>query len=205
MTSRKKLADLANAVHEAGHTVSIWTEELLPGVKKVSIVSDPKTGNAGTTVPKHKRTLSVLSSRQLLRARIRTFLAGRIAEELCLGEPFMGAYDDFEMATRLAMILVAQEGMHDGFGPLSLGETAMSEHVRRKVDLAIAKVLAECYREEKARLRRKKQQILKITFALTEQKTLRKRQIKAILGKRPKWRVPIPALKRSKNTKARRK
>lgn len=206
MTSRKKLADQANAIHEAGHTVSMWTEPLLLGVKRVTIIADPEGGSLGETTPRHKRWMKSLTSHQVVRARIRFFHAGRIAEELCLGERFIGSSDDLENATGLAVLIAAKEGMHDGIGMVCLGKMAASEHAKKLVDKAVTAILDECYREEKKRLTRHKQDILKVAFALMERKTPRKRDLKKLLGKRPKWRMPMKELKRRpKRTNARRK
>lgn len=206
MTSRKKLANQANAIHEAGHTVSMWTEPLLLGVKRVTIVPDPDGASLGATTPRYKRWMKSLTSHQVVRARIRFFLAGRIAEELCLGEPFVGASDDLENATGLAMLIAAQEGMHDGVGMVCLGKMAESEHAKKIVDKAVTAILDECYREEKKRLARLKQDIMKVAFALMEQKTIKRRGLRKLLGKRPPWRLPMKELKRRpKRTNARRK
>ncbi|WKZ28826.1 MAG: hypothetical protein QY323_04830 [Patescibacteria group bacterium] len=191
---RSVLAAQATAIHEAGHTVAQWIETMLPGVKKVSII---RTKNAlGRMTPKSKKWEISLASEAYVRAVIRVMMAGRIAELICLGEAFLGSGDDIERATALAHRVVAVEGMEKGFGLTNLGQMAQSEHVLKQVDLAVAKILREERANAYNKLQKRKQDILKVTFALLERKQLKTKDLKKILGGRKKWKPKRGTLKR---------
>ncbi len=193
MITRTQLAEQANAIHEAGHAVSRWFEPVLPGVKRATI--KPDATSLGSVTPKHKKWESSLSTKASSLAWIRTLLAGRIAEEVCLGEAFIGSSDDHEKATSVARTLVAREGMHEELGPICIEQMAGSEALRKQIDDAIRAILQECRVEETKKLRRRKQEVLRVAFALIEHKTLKHKHLKEILGPRPKWRPKRGALK----------
>ena len=48
-------------------------------------------------------------------------MGGRVAEELVFGEISTGAQNDLEKATQIARAMVAEYGMSEKVGPLSLG------------------------------------------------------------------------------------
>lgn len=193
MITRTQLAEQANAIHEAGHTVSRWFEPVLPGVKRTTIKEDATS--LGRMTPKHKKWEASLSTNESSRAWIRTLLAGRLAEVVCLGEAYIGSSDDLERATSIARTLVAHEGMDEVLGPISIEQMADSEDLRKQVDDAIRAILKECREKEMRNLRRRKQEILRVAFALIEYKTLKHKHLKKILGPRPKWRPKRGALK----------
>ncbi len=161
---RSELAKQANAIHEAGHTVAQWVETILPGVKSVSII--PKGGSLGRMTPKSKKCEQSLASEEHVRARIRVAMAGRIAELICLGEAFLGSYDDIKGATALAYLMVAAEGMDKDIGLTNIEGTAESEYLRKKIDQAIDKIKREERANAFAKLQKHKQDILKVAFAL---------------------------------------
>ncbi len=193
MITRKELAKQANAIHEAGHTVSRWFEPVLPGVKRTTIKEN--ASSLGSMTPKHKKWEASLSTKESSKALIRTLLAGRIAEEVCLGEAYIGSSDDHGNATLIAKTLVAHEGMNEELGPISIEQMAGSENLRKQIDDGIRAILQECREEEMKKLRRRKQEILRVAFALIEHETLKHKQLKEILGPRPKWRPKRGALK----------
>ena len=49
-------------------------------------------------------------------------MGGRVAEELCFDEISTGAQNDLEQATQIARAMVAEYGMSEKVGPLSLGQ-----------------------------------------------------------------------------------
>ena len=59
-------------------------------------------------------------------------MGGRVAEELCFDEVSTGAQNDLEQATQIARAMVAEYGMSEKVGPLSLGPRGRQLHVRRR-------------------------------------------------------------------------
>ncbi|KAA8549370.1 hypothetical protein F0562_001054 [Nyssa sinensis] len=112
------------ARHEAGHAVvGTAVASLLPGqprVEKLSIL--PRSG--GTlgftyTPPTHEdRYLLFIDE---LRGRLVTYLGGRAAEEVVYsGRVSTGALDDIQRATDMAYKAVAEYGLNQTIGPVSL-------------------------------------------------------------------------------------
>ncbi|CAN6442977.1 unnamed protein product [Victoria cruziana] len=111
------------ARHEAGHAVvGTAVANLLPGqprVEKLSIL--PRTGGAlgfTYTPPNEDRYLLFIDE---LRGRLVTLLGGRAAEEVAFsGRVSTGALDDIRRATDMAYKAVAEYGLNQTIGPVSL-------------------------------------------------------------------------------------
>ena len=106
------------AYHEAGHTLVAWN---LPGtdpIYKVSIL--PRGVAMGVTqlLPEEDRHYY---PKTYLMNRLSVALGGRNAEKLVFDDVSSGAQNDLKEATSLAEKMVAQWGMSEKIGPLSLG------------------------------------------------------------------------------------
>jgi cell division protease FtsH len=102
------------AYHEMGHALAALN--LLPGetVHKVSII--PRgIGSLGYTIQRPIED-RFLMTRTELHDKLTVLLAGRAAEQLCLGEVSTGGADDLVRATRIARSMVMQYGMHPVLG-----------------------------------------------------------------------------------------
>ncbi|EEF36721.1 ATP-dependent zinc metalloprotease FTSH 9, chloroplastic [Ricinus communis] len=112
------------ARHEAGHAVvGTAIASLLPGqprVEKLSIL--PRSGGAlGFTYTPPTNEDRYLLFIDELRGRIVTLLGGRAAEEVVYsGRVSTGALDDIRRATDMAYKAVAEYGLNQTIGPLSL-------------------------------------------------------------------------------------
>ncbi len=106
------------AHHEMGHALLGMLLPLADPVHKVSIV--PRGATAlGVTIQTPLEDRYLLTERELL-DRLTVALGGRAAETIVFGETSTGAADDLVRVTELARRMVAQFGMTDGIGPLSL-------------------------------------------------------------------------------------
>ncbi|XWS71600.1 hypothetical protein CRYUN_Cryun03dG0151800 [Craigia yunnanensis] len=112
------------ARHEAGHAVvGMAVANLLPGqprVEKLSIL--PRSGGAlgFTYIPPTNEDRYLLFIDEL-HGRLVTLLGGRAAEEVVYsGRVSTGALDDIRRATDLAYKAVAEYGLNQTIGPLSL-------------------------------------------------------------------------------------
>ncbi len=139
------------AYHEVGHAL---VGTMLPAHDKVDKVTLAPRGSAkGLTWFIADEDQPLLSRAQLL-ARISTTLAGRLAENLILGEEEIttGASNDLRKVTETARLMVERYGM-SGLGPISL---EMPRSQRRllfdyrqnkgsdKVDSASSSIIREC-------------------------------------------------------------
>ncbi|CAA6655107.1 unnamed protein product [Spirodela intermedia] len=112
------------ARHEAGHAVvGTAVAKLLPGqprVEKLSIL--PRSGGAlGFTYTPPTTEDRYLLFVDELRGRLVTLLGGRAAEEVVYsGRVSTGALDDIKRATDIAYKAVAEYGLSQNIGPISL-------------------------------------------------------------------------------------
>jgi cell division protease FtsH len=109
------------AYHEAGHALmQVLSGEDEMKLQKVTII--PRGRSLGSTHFSPERDLFNYS-RELLIARLRCLMAGRVAEELAIGTITSGASGDIQEATRTARQMVFEFGMSPlGFMALSRAE-----------------------------------------------------------------------------------
>ena len=92
--------------------------------------------------------------------KIIVMLAGRVAEQLIIGDISTGASDDIKRATSLARQMVMQYGMSDKIGPISYDEggevfigrdfghaKAYSEKIAADIDEEVKHILTEQYKK----------------------------------------------------------
>jgi len=90
------------SVHEAGHVLVAWHSTHAAAPIKVSVVPRGHTNGFAQTQDLEK---SHQSEAELF-DRLTVLLAGRVAEEVVLGDPSTGASNDLERATELAYEMV---------------------------------------------------------------------------------------------------
>jgi len=106
------------AYHESGHAL---VAHELPGtdpIHKVSIIPRGMAMGVTQQLPEEDRHYYPMS---YLMNRLSVALAGRVAEKLVFNDLSTGAQNDLKQASTLAEKMVAQWGMSDKVGPLSLG------------------------------------------------------------------------------------
>jgi len=126
------------AYHEAGHALVAWT---LPGtdpIHKVSIIPRGMAMGITQLLPEEDRHYY---PKTYLMNRLSVALAGRVAEKLVFDDVSSGAQNDLKEVTNLAEKMVAQWGMSDKVGPLSLGRG--EEHPFLGRELALPKRYSE--------------------------------------------------------------
>lgn len=197
----KTLGRSITRIHEAGHVVVAWFDPYLPKVTKVTIKENKKRlGYARLKwKPHHSQTQGVEETKALMRF----YLGGRVAEELTVGARLYGARNDLFEANRLAVFLIGEFGMSKEFGHTLPSFLAMGERTKQLVDDAIMDVMNERSEETRKLLRKKKQHLMAVAHALRENRTLKTKQLEAILGPRPKRK--FSAAQPEKKTSARRK
>jgi ATP-dependent metalloprotease FtsH len=98
------------AYHEAGHVIAQLTLFPHEPIVRVSIVRKRYVGGRPERTPLLERP-NYLASRDDVLREIQTLLAGRAAEELFLGNVFVGSSDDLRRATALARAMITTWGM----------------------------------------------------------------------------------------------
>ena len=182
--SLKKLLARRLAIHEASHAVAAWFDPCLPKVRKASIKR--KEGSLGRVIVKWKWRHSSNASRETWLAVIRWGLASKAGEQLCLGNHALGVWGDLHESTQLAWNLEAFFGMGKELGSASVMGLAFEPDLAKRINRAASKTVNEQYAEILKMMKPRKQKILAVAHALLEEKTLKTKDLKKILGKRPK-------------------
>ena len=146
----------AVAFHEMGHALVALSQTGSDPVHKVSII--PRgIGALGYTIQRPTEDRYLMTRAELER-KIAVLLGGRAAEMLVLGELSTGAADDLAKATDIAREMVTRYGMDEGLGhvayeaphapspelaiPWANGSRALSEQTMRRIDEAVAALVA---------------------------------------------------------------
>lgn len=171
------------AIHEAGHALVGWKTGMgtLDGVTIV-----PRSRALGVTLLTQE-TEDVLFTGSELRARIATFLAGRAAELLVLGEASTGASNDLERASSIALSMVAETALAGQYGPFSfkaLGRESETLTRGEALPQAVA-LLREIEAETDALLAANRGALDALTAALLERETLTGEEALAVLQGQP--------------------
>jgi cell division protease FtsH len=207
------------AWHEAGHTVAGY---LLPNhdpVHKVSIIPRGPALGVTMSLPKEDR---LGYSKDWALDRIAMALAGRVAEELMLGDMTTGAADDFRQATHIARSMVTEWGMSDKLGPLAYLEREesflpfmpgprrgeYSENTARTIDEEVHRIITDQYKRVVELLRGSMDKLEAMAKALLERETLDSEEIIAVMQGTQlpeRTRVIIPSYAEKHRRKEKRK
>ena len=149
------------AYHEVGHALVSTLEKGSMPVSKITIVPHTE-GALGYTMylPDEEK---YLSTRDELLSRLRGILGGRAAEQVVFGVQTNGASNDIQQATSLARHMVSLYGMSEELGLMATasvhsqyldGQAHMdcSQETAAKVDMAVQKLLNQCYEDAKRTL-----------------------------------------------------
>jgi cell division protease FtsH len=107
------------AAHEMGHALVAHFCENLDPVHRVTIIARG-TAALGLTMTRPLED-RYMATEPELKDMLAFAMGGRVAEELVFGEVSTGAQNDLEKATQIARAMVAEYGMSEKIGPLSLG------------------------------------------------------------------------------------
>jgi cell division protease FtsH len=192
----------STAFHEAGHAlVAALIPEADP-IHKVTII--PRGLALGLTqqLPLDDR---YTYNKAYLEAQLSVLLAGRVAENLFLGQTTTGAANDFEKATEIARKMVCQWGMSD-LGPLTFGERDdliflgrdlavnknFSERTSELIDEEVKKIVCRNFERAEKLLDANRLKLKKIAKLLLEKEVVSSDEINAIA------KIRKPKIPRSK-------
>jgi len=180
------------AYHEAGHTIAGYFLEHADTVHKVTIVPRGRAGGYVIMLPKEDRML--VTKNELL-DRVTGLLAGRVAEEIFIGEIGTGAYSDFQQATGIVRSMIMEYGMSDKLGPMQFGssqgqvflgrdighEQNYSDSIAYEIDQEMQYFTNYCYNRCKDLLIKHSKEMHLIADTLLEVETLEIDQIKQLI------------------------
>ena len=169
------------AYHEVGHAMVAALQKNTEPVQKITIV--PRTmGALGYTLqtPEEEK---FLQTKDELIAKIKTYMAGRAAEELVFHSATSGAANDIEMATRSARAIVTQYGMSEEFGMMSLesvenryldGRPVLNcgEETAAQIDKVVQKMIKDAYADATKMLEENREILDRISDHLYEKETI---------------------------------
>ncbi|WP_424768641.1 ATP-dependent zinc metalloprotease FtsH [Paenibacillus sp. sgz302251] len=180
------------AYHEAGHTIAGYFLEHADMVHKVTIIPRGRAGGYVIMLPKEDR---MLVTKQELLDKVTGLLAGRVAEELFIGEIGTGAYSDFKQATGIVRSMIMEYGMSDRLGPMQFGssqgqvflgrdighEQNYSDAIAYEIDQEMQSIITACYDRAKTLLTEKSKEMHLIAQTLLNEETLELEQIKSLI------------------------
>lgn len=181
------------AAHEAGHTVVAKHSKHSDPVHKVSII--PRGPALGYTMQLPLEDKYLTTKSEIL-DKLTILLGGRAAEEILFDEITTGAHDDLSRTTAYARKMVAELGMSEKLGPISVqtdqNEVFLgmdlsrhknySEELAREIDNEVSLLVKESYRKAKAILTENKAALEKLIERLLEKEVVDSDEIDEILG-----------------------
>jgi cell division protease FtsH len=169
------------AYHEAGHAISkILLKDYPFSFHKVTILSRGGTLGVSWSLPKDDHTSF---SKEELFAKIVVSMAGRAAESIVFNKVCIGAYSDFQNATKIATDMVKSFGMGKVTGMVSyVNYKNISEQTQREIDLEIQKIVQSAYDKSFQLLTDNLDVLNKVAKALLERETLSAQEVYTILN-----------------------
>jgi cell division protease FtsH len=171
------------AYHEAGHALVGMLLTHTDPVHKVSIIPRGRAGGYTLMLPKEDRYYATKSE---LLDQLKTFLGGRVAEAVVLGEISTGAQNDLERCTELVRKMICEFGMSDVLGPITFGrrqeqvflgrdisrDRNYSEEVAYSIDKEVRRLIEDAYAKTEDMLKINLDKLHLIAKALIEHETL---------------------------------
>ncbi|MDF2960582.1 MAG: ftsH2 [Paenibacillus sp.] len=182
------------AFHEAGHTIVGYHVENAEMVHKVTIIPRGRAGGYVMMLPKEGEDRMMNTKNELL-DKVTGLLAGRVAEEMFIGEVGTGAYSDFQRATGIVRKMIMEYGMSDKLGPMQFGnvqgqvflgrdlghEQNYSDAIAYEIDQEMQTIIRSCYAKAKETLEKHADEVRLIAETLIIKETLEKDQIKQLI------------------------
>ena len=180
------------AYHEVGHALAAALQKNTDPVQKITIV--PRTmGALGYTMQMPEEEHYLMSKSEIL-DDLTVLVAGRTAEELVFDIKTTGAANDIERASKLARAMIAQYGMSDRFGMVSLESVEnkyldgrnvanCSDETLTRLDDEVIEVLKQAHSKAKSLLSENVDALHKISEYLIDRETITGAEFMEILRK----------------------
>jgi len=191
------------AAHESGHTIVAKKCNNSDPVHKVSII--PRGPALGYTMQLPIEDKYLTTKSELL-DKLTILLGGRAAEEILFNEITTGAHNDISRATVYARKMVAELGMSEKLGPISV-ETEenevflgmdlsrhknYSEELAKEIDDEVTSLVKDSYQRAKDILKANKPALEKLIARLIEKEVVEADEIDEILGIKKPAEQPQP-------------
>lgn len=181
------------AAHEAGHTIVAKKCNNSDPVHKVSII--PRGPALGYTMQLPLEDKYLTTKSELL-DKLTILLGGRAAEEILFNEITTGAHDDLSRTTAYARKMVAELGMSEKLGPISVqtdeNEVFLgmdlskhknySEELARDIDNEVSLLVKDSYKKAKEILLANKPSLETLIAKLLEKEVVDSGEIDEIMG-----------------------
>jgi len=179
------------AYHEAGHAIASKFVKGSSPVEQISIISRGVTGGVTVYIPEKD---TILQTKTQLLAKLRTAVAGKIAEEIFFGETSTGPSSDIKEATKVAKAMVTQYGMSEKLGFVQYGDMEeahaigysygggrdFSEDTARLIDQEIKRFTDEAQEDVKKILEEHKDLVEKLVEMLLEKEVVEKEEFERL-------------------------
>ncbi len=187
------------AYHEAGHAIVGWFLEHTDPVLKVSIVPRGLAALGYTLqTPLEERFLMTTEE---LDDKICALLGGRVAEEIIFGRISTGAQNDLERITKMAFAMVAEYGMSEKLGYISLKDSQnaensygfnkkYSESTSQQIDQEVRNIVDKNHDRTIELLKKHRSELEKLAETLLEKEVLDHHALRELLGDRPHGKYP---------------
>ncbi|RNF19643.1 mitochondrial ATP-dependent zinc metallopeptidase [Trypanosoma conorhini] len=177
------------AYHEGGHALAaiLLEKDGAEPVQKATIV--PRgNGVMGLVAQAPERDRYSQRKKQCF-AQLKVCLAGRVGEEILLGEDDVttGASSDFHQASQMARQMVRRFGFSDELGFVDYESSGtpegayMSEATKNKIESEVASLLKDSYKEVKQMLLSHRKELDSLAQHLLQHETLTGEELKRIL------------------------
>ena len=182
--SKREIEITAN--HEAGHTIVSLFMPTQSDVKEVSIV--PR-GNAGGYTWHNGEEGIGYKSKTEFKEKLAVLMAGRVAEEIVIGDISTGASQDIKVATRIAKSMVLLYGMDSDVGPVSVTElenekyVVLGEQKREVISNKITNLLKEAEDTARKLINQNRPLLERLVRLLLEKETVSGEELKKLYNK----------------------
>ena len=171
------------AYHEAGHAVVMYRLPNQDPVHQITIIPRGQTGGMTISLPTEDKGYY---SRSYMEEQIVSFLGGRAAEALMLGDISTGASNDIQRATSIARNMVTVYGMSEKLGAInyqadsdevfigrSMGHTRpYSEEVAAQIDQEVKAIIDGAYDRCREILEGSREKLRTVAEYLLEHETM---------------------------------
>lgn len=161
------------AVHEAGH--AIVSNLVRPNVNNFGISIIPRGASGGYNF--FDESGKTYAKKAALKEEIKVLYAGRIAEQIILGDISSGAASDLEKASKIAYLMVTTYAMSDNLLVKVNSESEYNKRLEEESLEKAEKICQEQYKKTEILVKKYKETIIKLADLLCEKEYLSQEEV----------------------------